>query len=296
MEAAFGNQERSVRRSPAERLRDLLQAKGPLIAPGVFDGLSAKLAEQAGFAALYCTGGGISRSRGMPDLGYTTLGELSERIATMTEVCSLPMIVDIDSGFGGPLALRRAIRLLERAGAAAVHVQDIEVPHRRRAPADNIVAAAEMTSRLQVALSARTDLKMLIIARTDVLPILGMEAAIQRAQTYRDAGADMVYVEFLRTRQEMEALARRLPTSKLVSLCHLEGEPVAPADLAEMGYKIATLPAAAQLAAIHAMRALFAHIKEHGSTAGFNALATFGDRDEIVGTPGDREFELEWLN
>jgi 2-methylisocitrate lyase-like PEP mutase family enzyme len=165
--------------SAGARLRDLLATQPIVVAPGVWDGLSARLVAEVGFAAGYCTGGGIARGRGWPDLGLVTLSELVTTVSGIAEVCDLPLIVDLDSWFGNVLNIRRGVRLLERAGAAALHIQDVEVPRRTAKP--DIIPAAAMIGQLHAAADARRDPDFLIIARTDVGPLLGLDAAIERA-------------------------------------------------------------------------------------------------------------------
>jgi 2-methylisocitrate lyase-like PEP mutase family enzyme len=276
-------------------LRTLLLEPGIVVAPGAADALTAKLVEAAGFTAVYCTGGGISRSMGFPDVGYVTLSEMVGRVRNIAEVCNLPLVADVDAGFGNVLTLMRAVRTFEAAGASAIHVEDKEVPHRTRDSRANLVDAEEMTGRVRAAIQARSNPEFVIIARTDVLPILGLDAAIERANRYADAGADVVYVEHLKTRADMEVVAKRVSAPKLISLNKGEGELV-PADaLGEMGYKILTLPADAQLAAIHNMKALLEHLKESGSMEKFDAMVTFPDRDALVGLADVRAIEEVFL-
>jgi 2-methylisocitrate lyase-like PEP mutase family enzyme len=276
-------------------LRTLLLEPGIVVAPGAADALTAKLVEAAGFAAVYCTGGGISRGRGYPDVGYTTLTEMAERVRNMVEVCPLPMIADIDSGFGNVATLMRAVRTFVALGAAGVHVEDMEVPRRCSAAEDNIVPGEEMAGRVKAAMSAKTDPDFVVIARTDVLPYHGLDAAINRANLYAEAGADMVYVEFLNDRAAIEAVAKGVAAPKLISLNKGENELIPAADLAAMGYKLLTHAADTQLAAIHAMRALLTHLKQHGSTSGFGAMVSFAERDNLIGLADVREAESAYL-
>jgi 2-methylisocitrate lyase-like PEP mutase family enzyme len=281
--------------SAGAALKRLMAERDIVVAPGAADALAAKMIEEAGFPAVYCTGGGISRGRGFPDLGYTTLTEVVERIANMTEVCPLPMIADVDAGFGNALTLQRAVRLLERAGAAGIHVEDMEVPHRRKQPRDNIIALDEMADRIRAAVAARSDPDFLIIGRTDCMPTHGLDEAIRRVRAYADAGADMVYVEFFVDRRQVEAVARQVEAPKLISLNKGENELIPVGELAQMGYKILTLPAELQLASIHAMRAVLAHIKRHGTSAGFAAMASFPDRNTLVRTDDHKQIEQQFL-
>ena len=285
----------TTKASAGARLRALLEASTIVVAPGAPDPLTARLVAEAGFAAVYCTGGGISRSRGLPDLGYTTLTELVERVSNMAEACALPMMVDADSGFGGVLNIQRTVRLIERAGAAGLHIEDDNIPRLTRDAAVNLIGTEEMGLRIRAACRARLDQNFLIIARTDVLPHLGLDEAIDRANRYADAGADLVYVEFSRTRQTIEAVARRVTAPKLISLNKGENEQLTPALLAQMGYKLLTRPSDTQLAAIHATRAVLRHLKERGTTEGFDAMISFAERDELVETAGHRAIENEFM-
>ncbi len=208
---------------------------------------------------------------------------------------SAPLIVDGDSGYGGALTLTRAVSLLEAAGASAVHVEDKEVPRRVSDPRSNIVGAQEMVGRVKAALRARTSPEFMIIARTEVFPILGLDAAIERANRYADAGADLVYVEYLKTRADIEAVARRVSAPKVINRNKGEGESLAADVLAEMGYDILIVAADAQLAALFNMRAVLEHLKAHGSTETFHAIATFADRDEVIGLAAVRAIEDEYL-
>ncbi len=280
--------------SAPDRLRALLSAPEPVVAPGASDPLTALLAQEAGFTALHGTGGGIARCLGQPDLGQLGLADLVARIGAITEVCSLPMIVDVDSGFGGPYSLARAIRLLARAGAAAVHVEDREVPRRSADPRADLLAPETMAGRVRAALEARGSDGPLVIARTDSVRVLGIDAAVERANRYADAGADLVYVEFIRSRADIEAVAHRVAAPKLISVTRGE-TPLTAAELGEMGFRIVIFPADAQLAAIHAMRAALAHIRAHGSAEGFEAMVTMAERDRIVGTTAAKAFEAAHL-
>jgi 2-methylisocitrate lyase-like PEP mutase family enzyme len=283
------------RKSAGATLRALLAKPEIVVAPGAYDGLSAKLVEQAGFAAVYCTGGGISRSRGLPDLGYTTLTELVARISAMTEACSLPMIVDADAGFGNILTVQRGVRLLSRNGAAGLHVEDLEIPRRHANLRNDIVDPVEMAGRLTAAIVAREDPDFLIIARTDVLGSLGIDEAIARARRYADAGADMVYIDAIRTRAEMERIAREVAAPKLISLNNGENERVSANELGAMGYKVLTLPADTQLAAIAGIQRPLAHIKAQGSSAGFERMITCAERDALVDTRRHTQIEERYL-
>ena len=270
--------------SAGRKLRTLLEEVDIVVAPGASDGLTAKLIEAAGFTAVHCTGGGISRSMGLPDLGQTTLTEVAGRIRGMAEVCPLPMIVDVDSGFGNVLNLMRTVRVMESAGAAAIHVEDMEVPPRSTDAAANLYPAEEAAQRVRAALRARQDPDFHVIARTNALVVGDLDEAIDRANRYADLGADLIFVEFFTSRAQIEAVARRVAAPKLIGLIHDSDETPPSAELAEMGYRIEIVAADPQLAAIHAIQALLTHLKSTGTTNGFDAKVTFAQRDAIIGT------------
>ena len=267
--------------SAGARLRSLLATQPIVIAPGVWDGLSARLVAEAGFAAAYCTGGGIARGRGWPDLGFVTLSELVATVGGIAEVCDLPLIVDLDSGFGNVLNIRRGVRLLERAGAAALHIQDVEVP--RRAAKPDIIPVAAMIGRLHAAADARSDRDFLIIARTDVGPLLGLDAAIERANQYVEAGIDITYIEGIVSRTDVDRVAKLVKGVKLISLNKGETVLMPPDELAALGFRLLTHPADAQLAAIAAMRGLLQHLRRTGTVADFEPMVSFPEREVIVG-------------
>jgi 2-methylisocitrate lyase-like PEP mutase family enzyme len=281
--------------SAGARLRRLMELDQVVVAPGAPDALTAILIKEQGFEAVYCTGGGVSRSRGLADLGYTTLTETVERVANITETCDLPMIVDADAGFGTALSVQRAVRLLERAGAAGLHIEDEEVPPRNPSPAKNFVSFQEMTGRVRAALDARSDPSFLVIGRTDVLLHHGLDAAIDRANGYLDAGADMAYVEFLQKREDVEAIAKRVRGLKIINQIKGETAILTQTELAQMGFKIMIHPADAQLAAIHAMRQVLKHLKRTGSSVGYNHMVSFAERDRIVDTEEHRRRLAQYL-
>lgn len=267
--------------SAGARLRAMLTDQPIVVAPGVWDGLSARLVAEAGFRAAYCTGGGIARGRGWPDVGLVTLSELADTVGSIAEVCDLPLIVDLDSGFGSVLNIRRGVHLLERAGVAALHIQDVEVPRRGAIP--DIIPVSAMMGRLYAATDARQNSALLIIGRTDVGPLLGLDAAIARANAYVECGVDAVYVEGMVTEADVRRVGSSVLGTKLISLNRGETVLMPPNELAALGFKLLTHPADAQLASIAAMRNLLAHLRLAGTVADFEPMISFSERDAIVG-------------
>ena len=279
----------------SNRLRTLIRESAPVVAAGGADPLTAKLIEEAGFPATHVSGGALTRGLGQPDLGQFGVAELIGRVSAISEVCSLPMIVDVDSGFGGPHAFARSIRLLARLDVAAVHIEDQEVPRRSRDPVRNLLAPNVMVGRIQAGLNARGVEGPLIIARTDAAPSLGLNAAIDNVNQYLDAGADIAYVEFLRDRAAIETVARRVKGPKLISVTRGETPPLSAAEFGELGFAIVLFPADAQLTAIHAMRRVLMHIRQHGTAEGFLEMVDMAERNRVVGTSEAQAFEASFL-
>ncbi len=276
-------------------LRKMLREPGIIVAPGVAEGLSALLVQEAGFPAVYGTGGAINRSRGLADVGATTLTELCERVNEITEACALPLIVDADSGFGGIINLRRTVKSLEKAGAAALHIQDSELPRRTLDTAKNFFSPRNMAVRVEGACEAREDPSLVVIARTDVLDHHGLEEAMDRCRLYARAGADVVYIEHLRTHADIVYAAEKIQHPLLISLNKGLGDLLAPTELAAMGYKILTHPADIQLSAIYAIRSVLRHLRTAGTTQNYRDMIEFSERDRIIGLAGVQTIEGGYL-
>jgi 2-methylisocitrate lyase-like PEP mutase family enzyme len=276
----------SVRPAPA--LRRLIEGGGIVVAPGVYDGLSARLARHAGFAAVYATGGGIARSIGYPDLGLLGMTEVIERVAGIVEHAGVPVIADADTGYGNALNTRRAVREFARAGVAALHLEDQTFPKRCGHLDDKtVVPIVEMTQKLRAAREAAGDSDLVLIARTDALAVEGLAAAVERAQAYVEAGADVIFVEAPTTEAQIEAIARRVPGPKLINMFEGGKTPLVQLErLDALGYRIVIIPSDLQRAAIRAMQETLAAIKRDGnSRAVAERMATFAERETIVGTP-----------
>jgi 2-methylisocitrate lyase-like PEP mutase family enzyme len=281
---------------PTTRLRQLV-ANDVVVAPGVYDGLSARLAARAGFAALYATGGGIARSMGYPDLGLLSPREIVDRLANIVEQAGVPVIADADTGYGNALNVRRAVREFERAGVAAIHLEDQTFPKRCGHYDDKaVVPTAEMVQKLRAAREALADPDLLLIARTDALAVEGLDAAIERALAYEAAGADVIFVEAPTTHAEIETIARRVPAPKLINMFQGGKTPLVPvARLRELGYRIVIIPSDLQRAAILAMEDTLAAIARDGNSAAVaDRMASFKDRETAVDTSGWLELDRRY--
>ena len=269
------------------RLRELLRGGDVIVAPGVWDGLSARLVSRSGFRAAYATGGGIARSMGFPDLGLLSLREIVERLANIVEHAGVPIIADADTGYGNALNAQRAVREFERAGVAALHLEDQTFPKRCGHYDDKtVVPTREMAQKLRAARDAMSDPDIVLIARTDALAIEGLDAAIERAHAYAAAGADVIFVEAPVSVEQIETIARRVPQPKLINMFQGGKTPLVPvARLKALGYQIVIIPSDLQRAAIRAMDDVLAVLARDGSSAALaDRMASFKDRESVVDT------------
>ena len=268
-------------------LRRLLDGDDVVIAPGVYDGLSARLAGRGGFPAVYATGGGIARSMGYPDLGLLGLGEVLDRLRQIVHHARVPVIADADTGYGNALNVRRTVREFAQAGVAALHLEDQTFPKRCGHLDDkSVVPVAEMVGKVRAARDAASDTDLVLIARTDAIAVEGLDAAIERARAYAAAGADVVFVEAPTTEAQIETIARRLPMPKLLNMFEGGKTPLVPLGrLHALGYRIVIIPSDLQRAAIRAMQdALAAIARDGNSRAVADRMASFAEREAIVGT------------
>jgi 2-methylisocitrate lyase-like PEP mutase family enzyme len=271
------------------KLRTLINGGGIVVAPGAFDGLSARLVEQAGFSAVYASGGAIARSTGVPDIGLLTPDEIERRLGQMVEAITVPLIADADTGYGNALTAQRAARAFERAGVAAFHLEDQGFPKKCGHYDDkSLVPTAEMVQRLHAVKDALHDPDFIVIGRTDAIAVEGYEAAIERAAAYLEAGADMIFVEAPTTEQQIADIARRLPGLKLINMFQGGKTPLLPASrLQEFGYHVVIIPSDTQRAAIKAMQRVLATIARDGSAAAMiEDMASFKEREAVVDTAG----------
>jgi 2-methylisocitrate lyase-like PEP mutase family enzyme len=281
----------------ARRLRERLRDTRLLIAPGVFDGLSARIAAAAGFEALYASGGAIARSAGVPDLGLLGFSEVLARLREIVDATDLPVIADADTGYGNALNVLRTVREFERLGVAALHLEDQVSPKKcGHYAGKDLIAAAEMAGKLRAAQDARRDPDLVIIARTDARAVEGLDAAIRRATLYAQAGADLIFVEAPESEEELRTIVRDVHAPLLVNMFQGGRTPlVAPDVLAGMGYRVMIVPSDLQRAAIRAMQDAAAAVKATGTAAGLGPrLAGFDERDALVDLAGWRRREARY--
>lgn len=272
----------SERPSQGQKFRSAVAERAPLKLPGAINAYCALLAQQAGFEALYLSGAGVANaSFGMPDLGMTTLSDVLEDARRITGASDLPLLVDADTGFGSAFNIARTTRELIRAGVAAMHIEDQEQAKRcGHRPNKAIVPAAEMCDRLKAAADARTDAGFVIMARTDAFAREGMQASLDRAAAYVEAGADMIFAEALQTLDEYRAFTRAVEVPVLANLTEFGMTPYFTADeLAAAGIKLILYPLSAFRAMSKAALAVYREILERGTQKG--AVPAMQTREEL---------------
>ncbi len=251
------------------RLRDLLHGPGPVIAPGAYDAMSALLVEQAGFPAVYMTGFGATASLlGRPDIGLLTMTEMTDAARRIVSAVGIPVIADADNGYGNAINVVRTVQEYEAAGVAAIHLEDQSIPKRcGHMEGKEVIPESTMAGKIEAAVAARHNPDFLIIARTDARAVEGFDAAMGRARRYRDAGADMLFLEALRSDAEIEAAAAAFPDTPLL-FNWVEGGKTPPTDLTRLtalGYRLVILPLSTLLAATAAVRNVLADIAKAGT-------------------------------
>jgi 2-methylisocitrate lyase-like PEP mutase family enzyme len=278
--------------NPAQKLRQLLAAEEAVIAPGVFDALTALMVEQAGFDCAYVSGASVSFTRiGRPDLGLTTLTEVADSVANMRERTDIPLIVDADTGFGNALNVRRSVRLLERMGANGIQLEDQTSPKRcGHLAGKTMVSTVEMVGKIKAALDARADDATLIVARTDAISIDGIDVAVERAVSYVDAGADVIFVEAMADKEQMARIGIEIGSRVPVLANMVEGgkTPLTPAkELGELGFSLVIYPGAMVRVTSFAAQAYLRELKAVGTTSGM--LEKMNSFDQIMDMVGLQE-------
>jgi 2-methylisocitrate lyase-like PEP mutase family enzyme len=269
------------------KLRSLLTSGKITVAPGAYDGLSARLVEQAGFPAVYASGGAIARSTGVPDLGLLSMNSIVDRLASMVDVVGVPIVADADTGYGNALNTQGAARAFERAGVAAFHLEDQTFPKKCGHYDDKtLITKAEMVQKVKAARDALHDPDFVLIARTDAIAVEGFAAAIDRASAYLEAGANMAFVEAPTSEAEIAEIAKRLPGWKLINMFEGGKTPLLPAErLQALGFNLVIIPSDTQRAAIKAMQRVLSAIASDGSSAAMrDDMVSFKEREAIIGT------------
>ncbi|HIM19934.1 MAG TPA: carboxyvinyl-carboxyphosphonate phosphorylmutase [Rhodospirillales bacterium] len=276
--------------SPQSTLRNRLGEKKILVVPGVYDAFGAIMAERAGFEALYLSGASIAYTKlGSPDIGLITLNELESVVGNVCERSALPIIVDADTGFGNALNVQRTIKLLERAGAAAIQIEDQSLPKRcGHLDGKTLVNAVEMNGKIKAALDARSNNDTVIIARTDAIGVEGYDLAMERAAGFIESGADILFIEAFQNVKQIagavEQFGGKIPL--LVNMVEGGKTPMLPAaELETMGFSVVIFPGGLVRAIAHTAEQYFASLNEMGSTRDYqNKMFNFEELNELLGT------------
>lgn len=275
--------------SPAQQLRRILDARCGTLVPGAFNALSARVVADMGFEAIYVTGAGVTNMWfGLPDQAFMGLGDIAEHTSRIRDAVELPLIVDADTGFGNALNTYHAVRTLERAGANAIQLEDQVSPKRcGHFNGKEVIAAAEMLGKIRAACDARRSADTLIMARTDAAAVHGFEAAVERAQAYADAGADILFVEAVTSAEHIAALPQRLQTPQLMNMVVGGKTPITSAQqLGHMGYSIVLYANAALQGALAGMQRALGVLKTQGHIQeDAQLLAPFDERQRLVNKP-----------
>ncbi|KQP22869.1 oxaloacetate decarboxylase [Pseudorhodoferax sp. Leaf267] len=272
-------------------LKTRLAEGGTVLAPGVYDALTALVAEQAGFEAVYLSGASIAYSKlGRSDVGLTTATEVVDTLAHITERVQIPVIVDADTGFGNALNTQRTVRLFERAGAALLQLEDQTFPKRcGHLDGKGVIAVDEMCGKLKAALDARQSDKTLIMARTDALAIEGLDAALDRAEAYLACGVDVLFIEAPQSLAQMDAICQRFAHRVPLLANMVEGGKTPlrnVAALRECGYRVVIFPGGTARAVVHGLQGYYNSLKQHQSTDPWREkMLDFDQLNEVIGTP-----------
>jgi len=262
------------------RLRERLDAGDIVVAPGAFDCLTARLVQAAGFPALYVTGAGVSISGlGAPDVGVMSFGEILDRVRRIADSVAVPLIADADTGYGGPLNVIRTVREFERAGVSAIQIEDQAWPKKcGHEPGRRVAPVEEMVGRIKAAVDARVDPDVRIVARTDARSQHGLDAALERAALYAEAGADVLFVESPESEDELRRVAS-LPRPTLANMVEGGRTPIVPTPrLAELGFRLVIYPNALTRTFARVGRDMLASLREDGTTAAWrDRMMTHGE-------------------
>jgi 2,3-dimethylmalate lyase len=279
-------------------LRKLLARPKLLLAPGVADAMNARIVAHEGFEALYMTGSGTAATRlGMPDVGLLTMSEMVDNAERIAEAAGVPLIADADTGYGGPLNVRRTVRAYERAGVAAIHIEDQQWPKRcGHFAGKTLIDTQDMVAKIKAAADAKHDADFIVIARTDAYSVEGYEATLERADAYAEAGADMIFVEELRTVEQLAQVPKRYRQPTLYNMGGSGKTPFLSAtEIEELGFKVVIYPNFIMRAAIQAAQGVLRELKNTGSLKNtFDKMSSWEERHELLRMNEVRELEARY--
>jgi len=287
-----------MKESCNRQLRELLRQRKAVLLPGAANALAARVIEEIGFKAIYVTGAGVANTfLGVPDIGLLSVTELASHVSAMREAVALPLIIDADTGFGNAINVSRTIQTLERSGANAIQLEDQEFPKRcGHFFGKSVISRAEMMQKIHAAVDARVDPDLVIVARTDAIAVNGFDDAMERAAAYIEAGADMIFVEAPRSREQIAEIPKRLSVPQFINIVAGGLTPmIGLGELEKMGYSMVLYANTALQASIAGMQKVLGHLKAHGSLEGVsNQLASFEERQRIVSKPHFDDLEKKY--
>ncbi len=279
-------------------LRDQLRQPGIIVAPGAYDCLTAKLIEREGFSAVYMTGGGTAVTRvGQPDLGFTTMTEMIASASAITSTISVPLIADADTGYGGALNTYRTVREYEKAGVAALHIEDQAFPKRcGHLDGKEVVSIPEMSTKIRAACDARTDDDFVIIVRTDALAVTGIDDTLRRCVAFAEAGADVLFVEALRSQEDIDRVRREVDQPLLYNFVEHGKSPLIPVpELEALGFKMVIFPGSIMLSVCTLAQRILREIREQGTTASLTGdMVSVVDFFEVMGLQACLDLDRQW--
>jgi carboxyvinyl-carboxyphosphonate phosphorylmutase len=280
-------------------LRQLLRQPDIIVAPGAYDCLTAKLIEREGFPVVYMTGAGTAVTRlGKPDLGFTTLTEMLANASAITATIGIPLIADADTGYGGALNVYHTVREYERAGVAALHIEDQAFPKRcGHLDGKAVVPMADMVTKIRAACDARTDDDFVLIARTDALAVTGLDDTLRRCVAFAEAGADVLFVEALRSQEDIDCVRREIDVPLLYNFVEHGKSPLIPvAELRALGFKIVIFPGSIMLAVCTLAQRILRELRQYGTTAKFlEDMLSVQDFFAIMGLQKFLALDAQWM-
>jgi 2-methylisocitrate lyase-like PEP mutase family enzyme len=279
-------------------LRDILSRPGILTLPGVYDGISARVANSLGFPALYMTGyGAVASALGVPDAGLASVTEMLDRVRCIAAAIDVPFIADGDTGYGGLLNVDRTVRAYAAAGAAGIQLEDQEIPKKcGHTEYRRVVPFVDAVQKIRVAVQARPDADFLIVARTDARYSEGLDEALRRAEAFLEAGADILFVESPESPEELRRVGETLRGAALLANMVEGGRTpfLSARELQDLGYKVALFPGTGFLTAANALGEGYAYLQSHGTSTGGPAQIPFSEMNTLMGFPAVHRFEAQW--
>jgi methylisocitrate lyase len=279
------------------RLREIIQGPGIGVAPGAHDVLSAKLIEQAGFPAIFTSGFGLSASTlGLPDFGLLTMTETLDRVRRIVDAVSVPVIADMDTGYGNPINVVRTVSECVRLGVAGIILEDQTWPKRcGHIDGKDVIPMEEQVEKLRAAVHAKGDDDLVIIARTDAIAPIGLDEAIRRGHAYATAGADVVFIEAPQSLEQLKTVAASFDVPLLANMVEGGKTPFLSAgELAELGFKLVVFPLSGLFASTKAIQEVARHLKANGTTTDYSGMVSFGEFEEIIGVQHFRKIEAKF--